>query len=351
VRVLVASLTRLFLFWSLASRNIREAKRTVDLGKLKWVERWEFATELPDRAVFIYNKYAKRKEYVCKFGCLSGFYSPSVDFRCHVTFNNKELSSFVYEILVNEDDFEILEWKDGYYGSVPQNSVKTCDLFEFYVGKNYYGLGKVDTKEQCFFLPWKGSQYWYRNYQVLTINKDVVSNFMTDIRYNTDDAKIVSYPPETMSTSVVINNDCNQATKSVTLSKTIKEEKRWDLSSSLTLGVTTEFKVGIPSIAEGKVAVSAAASFQASGGNSKTEEISHYVSVTIPVPPNHSCTVRMVGHKYTIDIPFTARFRRTYRNGKTTWTSISSKYDSVQVREVHAVIDRCTPIPNATPCP
>uniref|UniRef100_A0AAQ5YNB8 Natterin-3 n=1 Tax=Amphiprion ocellaris TaxID=80972 RepID=A0AAQ5YNB8_AMPOC len=343
--------SRRFLESSRASRHIRDAEGNVDHGKLKWKGRWWF-NDLPDGAFSIFNDYTERTEVLCKFECRSGTYIPSEHSGLAVGCTNDGKWGTNYaEYLVNEDDFEILEWKDGYYGSVPQNSVRICEDEEIYVGKNKYGLGKVDPKQKCFFLPWGGSEYWYRSYQVLAINKDVESNFMTDIRYHIDDAKIVSYPPETMRTSVVTNYECNQVSKSATLTKTTQEQKRWDLSSSITLGVKTEFKVGIPRIVEGRVEVSTETTFQASGGHSMTEEISHSVSVNIDVPPNHSCTVRMVGHKYKTDIPFTARFRRTYRNGKTKWTSISAKYDSIAVGEVHVVVDRCTPVGNATPCP
>uniref|UniRef100_A0A3P8U2W3 Uncharacterized protein n=1 Tax=Amphiprion percula TaxID=161767 RepID=A0A3P8U2W3_AMPPE len=216
-----------------ASRISRDTLNPVDHGKLKW-KTWN--SYLPDGAISIYNEYTKRDEYVCRFGCHSGFFIPgddvefasqypdyaSADTKCQVPNDGSEINASDFEILVNEDNFEILEWKDGYYGSVPQNSVRTCADSEIYVGKNKYGLGKVDPKQKCFFLPWGGSEYWYRSYKVLTINKDVESNFMTDIRYHTDDAKIVSYPPETMHTSVVINYDCNQATKSADLRNTIQ---------------------------------------------------------------------------------------------------------------------------------
>ncbi|GLD75240.1 natterin-3-like isoform X1 [Lates japonicus] len=68
------------------------------------------------------------------------------------------------------------------------------------------------------------------------------------------------------------------------------------------------------------------------------------------VPPNHSCSISMVAYKYKADIPYTAHLSRTYSNGETTWTSISGTYNSVQIREVQAVVDRCEPIPDAHPC-
>uniref|UniRef100_A0A3B4ZSD7 Aerolysin-like C-terminal domain-containing protein n=1 Tax=Stegastes partitus TaxID=144197 RepID=A0A3B4ZSD7_9TELE len=318
--------------------------------KLKW-QKWSAADPTPLRAVSIYNKYMERLELVCRTRCNAGFFTPSKGPLCYFPNENKVYFTGNFEILVNEDDFEILEWKDGYSGSLPQNSVRTCAGVEIYVGKNKYGLGKVVPEEQSFFLLWERSEYWYRSYKVLTTDNDVESNLVTDVRYNTDGATVVSYPPETMHVSVVTNYECNPVSKSTTLTKTVREEKRWDLGSSITLGVKTEFKVGLPSIVSGGIEISAETSFQASGGNSVTEEVSHSVSLNLFVPPNQSCTVRMVGYKYRTDIPFTARFKRTYSSGKVAWTSISGTYDSVQVGEVHTVVDQCKPVGNASPCP
>uniref|UniRef100_A0A3B5ADI9 Aerolysin-like C-terminal domain-containing protein n=1 Tax=Stegastes partitus TaxID=144197 RepID=A0A3B5ADI9_9TELE len=309
----------------------RNKRRPFDHGKLKW---YSWKGSLPNGSVSIYNDYAKRYEFVCKLRAITASLAPARILYAKYLLRAPRVVPIFFEILVNEDDFKILEWKDGYY--------------EIYVGKNKYGLGKVVPEEQSFFLPWEGNEYWYRSFKVLTTDNDVESNLMTDVRYNTGGATVVSYPPETMHVSVVTNYECNPVSQSTTLTKTVREEKRWALGSSITLGVKTEFKVGLPSIVSAGIEISAETSFQASGGNSVTEEVSHSVSLNLSVPPNHSCTVRMVGYKYKTDIPFTARFKRTYSSGKVAWTSISGTYDSVQVGEVNAV---CKPVGNTSPCP
>ncbi|KAF3695381.1 Natterin-3 [Channa argus] len=317
-------------------------------GKLKW-QKWNGV--LPNGTVSIYNEYAKRVDFVCQYNCQAGFYNPEMGSHCNYPYADKEYQASSFHILVNEDAFENLEWKDGSYGSVPLNAIKTCRISDIYVGKNKYGLGKVHVRHAAFFLPWTGLEYFYKYYQVLTINMDVQSEHISNVKYNTNLGEIISHPPENMHVSVMNNNECNPVQKTVTLSKTISVEKRWDISSSITIGVKTTFSGGIPLIASGNTEISTEISFQFSGGHTNTEELNFSSSVEVTVPPNHSCRARMVGYKFEINVPFTARLSRTYRNGVTTWTPISGMYKGVQFGEVHSEVDRCTPVPNAKPCP
>uniref|UniRef100_A0A3Q3MEW1 Uncharacterized protein n=1 Tax=Mastacembelus armatus TaxID=205130 RepID=A0A3Q3MEW1_9TELE len=320
-----------------------------DMGNLKW-KQWSGGS-LPNRIVSIYNTYTGSTDYICKHACYAGFYNPTKGSFCHYIIENSFRSSPTFQFLVNEDNFEILEWKDGYSGSVPEHSVRTCSSDKIYVGRNKYGLGKVEPKHKAFYIPWEGTYYWYYTYQVLTFNRDVENERVSDVKYNTGRADIISYPPEAMTSATVFNYECNKVVKTAQLSKMIRVEKRWDVGTSLTVGVRKSFTAGIPTVASGSVEVSAEVSFQTSGGHTYSEETGHSLSVEIIVPPNHSCTARMLGHKYKIDIPFTARLTRTYSDGTTTWRSVSGTYSGVQVGEVHTVVERCVPVANAKPCP
>ncbi|XP_028434305.1 natterin-3-like [Perca flavescens] len=320
----------------------------MDQTNLEWQT---FNGSLPNGAVSIYNEEKKRTDYVSKYTSSAGFYNPDKGPYCFYPYGDKELSGSPFEILVNKDNFEFLEWKDGSHGSVPQNAVETWPGSGIYVGKNQYGLGKVDVKNTAFFLPWEGKEHWYKNYQVLTVNKDVISEDISDIKYKTDGVKAIKGSPETMQISVVTNNECRSVKRTTTLSKTTQKETRWDTSFSLTVGAKTTITAGIPLIVEGKIELSAEATFGFTKGTTHTESSTHTDSVEVEIPPNHTCRVSMVGHKYEEDIPYTARLKRTYRNGKTTWASISGTYKSVQMAEIRVVVDRCEPIPNAKPCP
>ncbi|XP_068452306.1 natterin-3-like [Clinocottus analis] len=313
---------------------------------LKWVT---WSGSLPDGAVSIYNNYADRVDYICKYRCEAGFYNPSQGRDCHYPYGAKEYTASQFEILANKDDFELLEWKDGSHGSIPQHSVKTCSHENVYVGKNKYGLGKVHTKHKAFFLPWKGSEYYYKSYKVLTFGKDVISEDISNIKYNTA-TTVFKYPPDSMFTTTVINNECSPVVKTPTVSTRSQRESRWDISGSIRIGVSTTFTGGIPLIASGDVEVSSDVTMTFSGGRTTTEESSHSFPLQVTVPPNHYCKVRTVMQKYKADIPFTARLTRRYRNGKTSSTSITGTYHGVDNRDATALVERCRPVTNAEAC-
>lgn len=317
-------------------------------GNVKW-QTWNGF--LPDGAVSIYNTYVGRIDYVCKHGCHAGLYSHSLGDFCHYPYGDKEYRTNSFDILVNKDDFEIVEWKKGSYGSVPEHAVRTCSSDEVYVGKNEYGLGKVHRRHTAFFLPWRGKEYWYKYYEVLTINRDIDSEIISDVRYKTNNAKISKHAPETMHISSGINNGCNPVTKTVTLSKTVRDEKRWDIHASVSVGVTKTFTAGVPAVASGSIQVSGQFTFDYSNGATHAEDHTHTVEVQVSVPPNHSCKVKMLAYKYDVNIPFTALLTRTYRNTAMKRSHISGTYYSIQTGEVRAVVERCEYLTSAQPCP
>ncbi|AWP07617.1 putative natterin-3-like [Scophthalmus maximus] len=299
-----------------------------DNVNLEWLT---WGGSVPNGAVAIYNGYTERTDYVCKYKC--EYYAPE------------------FQILANKDNFEFLEWKEGSYGSVPLHSVRTCPGVGIYVGKNKYGLGKVVPQFEAFFLPWEGDEYWYKKYQVLTINRDAYTQDISNVKYAIDEVAIFQYPPETMRISGVTNNECQAVVKTVTISKTTEVETTWNIGRSTMLGITGSITAKIPFIGSGGIELGGEKTLQFSRGTTIVESLSHSVSVELTVPPNHSCRVRMEGRKIKADIPYTARLSRTYRDGETQWTSISGTYDGVQIGEVRAVVERCEPVADAKPCP
>uniref|UniRef100_A0A8C9R8N8 Natterin-3-like n=1 Tax=Scleropages formosus TaxID=113540 RepID=A0A8C9R8N8_SCLFO len=319
-----------------------------DNVSLKWL-RWNGS--LPNGAVAIYNGYVSRTDYICKYNCEAGFYTPSKGPYCLYPYANREYYAAEFDILVNEDNFEFLEWKEDSYGSVPPHSVRTCSGVNIFVGKNKYGLGKVVTQHEAFFLPWEGDEYWYKKYQVLTINTDAYSQHISHVVYGIDQTQIFHYPPETMRISSVVNNECQAVVKTVTIEKRSEVESTWEIGRSTMFGVTGGITAKIPIIGSAGIEFTTERTLQFSHGTTIVEVFVHSTSVTLQIPPNHSCSVRMEGRKITADVPFTARLSRTYSNGETQWTSISGVYDGVQIGEIRAVVDRCTPVADAKPCP
>ncbi|XP_041643387.1 natterin-3-like [Cheilinus undulatus] len=331
------------------SNRIRRYSSTPDHGSaLEWQT---YHGSVPSGAVQVYISYTKRYDYVCKYGCQTGFFNPRFGSYCHYPYAEKEHKGHPFEILVNKDNFERLEWKGGSWGGVPANSVKTCAGRSIYVGKNKYGLGKVHVGHKTFFLPWQSKEYWYKVYEYLTINKNFGTERMHNVKYDTSNAKITEHPPEVLRQSSIINNECRSVEKTAQLSRTFQEEKRWDSSTSLTVGATRTITAEIPSVGSAGVTLSTEATSTLSRGSTVMKSTTYSVSIKQNVPPNHSCSVSMVGRKYKAEIPFTATLTRTYKDGTTRSRSISGTFTGTNVGGIHSVVDRCEPLPNADPCP
>uniref|UniRef100_A0A8C6U048 Aerolysin-like C-terminal domain-containing protein n=1 Tax=Neogobius melanostomus TaxID=47308 RepID=A0A8C6U048_9GOBI len=319
-----------------------------DNVNLEWKE---FDGSIPNGAVSIYNGYTKRTDYVCHYQCQAGFYNPALGPHCRYPYGEREYYPSEFRILTNKDNFEFLEWKDASYGGVPKHSVQTCGDANIYVGKNKYGLGKVVPQFEAFFLPWEGYEYWYKKYQVLTINRDAYTQHISDVKYAIGEAELFQYPPEIMQISAITNNECQSVSKTVTLSKTLQVQTTWNIGFSTMLGIKSSITAKIPFIGETGVELGAQKTLQFDRGTTRVESISHSVSVELTVAPNTSCRVRMEGRRFKADVPYTARLSRTYRNGETQWTTISGTYDGVSIGEVRAVVERCKAVLDTKPCP
>ncbi|XP_029943660.1 natterin-3-like [Salarias fasciatus] len=314
---------------------------------LKWVE-WNGS--LPNGVVAIFNGYTERTDYVCKVNCEAGFYTPSKGSFCQYPYADKEYASSKFDLLVNVDHFEFLQWVEDSYGSVPQYAIKTCPNSDIYVGKNKYGLGKVASQHEAFFLPWEGDEYWYKSYQVLAINGDSYTQHISHVEYAIDQMELFHYPPEALKLAKVTNLECRDVTKMVTLEKTSTMEKFWDIGRETRNGSVSTMKAKVPILGPGTVDFTKEQTVTFSEGTTMVESVSHSVSVELVVPPNHSCSVRMDGRKMKADIPFTGRLSRTNHNGDTHWTHLTGTYDGVSVGEINAVVERCQPVTDAVPC-
>ncbi|XP_061528573.1 natterin-3-like [Phycodurus eques] len=330
-------------------RSAQEA-RSMDFEETNLDWKW-WNGYLPDGAVSIYNSYSQRVDYICKVSCQSGYYdSTSSNPACSYTLDGAGYTSTQFYLLVNKDSFEILEWKEGSDGSVTANSIRTCANEDIYVGKNEYGLGEVKVRDKKFHLPWGGSCYSYGTYQVLETYKDIVREHLMDVMYQTAGVTPLKYPPEVLNKGTIFNYECQTLNHMTTLSKTVVSSSKWEINFSVTVGVGTTIVTKIPFILKGQISFNSAFTYKLTKESTYTETTIHALTLETVVPVSHSCTIEMLGKKYGLDIPFTARLKRTYRNGETTWTTITGTFRAVQISEVQADMERCELLPDVKPC-
>lgn len=152
--------------------------------------------------------------------CVLGFLRLLNGYVCIYSLAGKVHKVEDFEILVNEDGFEVLEWVEAKYRSVPKHSIKSCK-FDF-VGKHAsYGLGNVNTDKKALYLPSTEYQkeYWYSTYQVLTVVHEPYNQHLSQVHYFTEKANITRQP-HTLKRSRVTNNHNQEITKSVSFAET-----------------------------------------------------------------------------------------------------------------------------------
>ncbi|KAL8176249.1 UNVERIFIED_CONTAM: hypothetical protein K2H54_027027 [Gekko kuhli] len=314
---------------------------------LKWVR---FQGSAPSGAVSFWNNYAERTEYPC-YGsrCTPGFYSPSRGPYCLYPYGDKEYKASQFWLLINENDFESLKWQSGFWGSVPSNSINSCPGYRLYVGKNRYGLGKVDPHNSAFFIGIDGKEYWYKFYDVLVVDKDYLSQSIYNVRYMKEKGTYTSQDLVLVS-SKLTNRNCNTVKKITSLSKTITNEHRWDFSTSISIGVSTSMTAEIFKAVNAGLSVTLEKTFSWSEGSTMTESVEFSDAVEVDVPPNHTCDVTMEGQRMYGNIPFTATVTREYGDGDRRSATVQGVSKNSIVAYVHTHVKRCQPIPNAASC-
>ncbi|XP_063159014.1 natterin-3-like, partial [Candoia aspera] len=309
-----------------------------------------FPGYLPSGAVSHWNSYANRWEYPCMVSdCSAGFYSPNHGSYCYYPYGNKEYSTSQFWILVNGHDFESLSWKGGSWGSVPSNSINTCAGVRLYVGKNKYGLGKVDSKNEAFFLGYKGKEYWYKNYDVLTINKDYRSQSISNVRYMLNQGSY-SESGMVLASSKLTNKDCRAVKKTTTLSGTVTSEHSWNVGMSISQSISFSMTAGILDIFGGSWGISSEKTFSWNKGYTYSESVTYSEGVEVEIPPNHTCELVMNGVRMRGQVPFTATATRYYRNGSSRSATVQGVSYNVIGIKGDSQVERCVPIPNAPPC-
>ncbi|NXL17034.1 NATT3 protein, partial [Setophaga kirtlandii] len=126
-------------------------------------------------------------EFVCStraFGCNLGSFDPARGGFCAFPWDERELRSADFQLLLNPGGFEALDWADASFGGTPPGAVEGCPLVDLFVGRSPEGLGKVSKEQQALFVAVDGEEVWYKWYQVLVVRQDPAGVSLAEVRYN-----------------------------------------------------------------------------------------------------------------------------------------------------------------------
>lgn len=330
---------------------LRPAAETVDLAtpgettNLRWVTP-EKKDTIPLDAFSIYNNYTSRKEYVCRpLGiCALGFMTKDRGFYCYYSLQGRQLLANNFQFLQNRKNFELLEWKPGQNGSIPDFSIRNCR--HNFVGRNRYGLGNVHSAKKVFYLPWEGEEYWYRDYEVLTINREQYHLLVVEISYDTKKLNSTSYPKEElMESACLANNNSKELVKEVFMQTKHEKLNMWEPSLSMEHMLSINFSAKIPEIVLGRGNQSkpGANRFEWSGYKYR-QNVSLRLEHSAVIKPGQCCRVKMMGNTTKISMPFWAQVVKTYASGTKHKASIIGRYMSEEMGGIKGMPGRCETI-------
>uniref|UniRef100_A0A8C2BZ17 Uncharacterized protein n=1 Tax=Cyprinus carpio TaxID=7962 RepID=A0A8C2BZ17_CYPCA len=73
-------------------------------------------------------------------------------------------------------------------------------------------------------------------------------------------------------------------------------------------------------------------------------------SVSMEIPPNHSCTIEMTSNTFTAEVPFTGEMTRMYKNNEIHKTFISGTYILQEVAEIQTLVNLCQLLSEVRKC-
>ncbi|RXM93325.1 Natterin-4 [Acipenser ruthenus] len=312
---------------------------------LKWVQ---WTGTLPKDTVSIYNKHYSRHDYVARVGVEGspGFYTPSKGSYCYYAMSNKEERTSDFDLLVNEDNFELLQWKMGFFDILPDSSVM-ANSGGTIVGRNKYGLGKVVPQFKAFFQPRDGKEYFFKLYEVLSFVPELYSQKIYDVRYSLGEMKLTRNPEREIPPYDLYNDKEQPILKTVTSQICVPVHRMWDIRRPTQADAITSITAQIPviSLREDKSdSLTPVKEFNCTQGTSLSESETQELRFEVTVLPRSTTAVLFEAERVTVEIPFTAQLSRSYKISGTRHTTISGVYRALHISEVKAVVDGSGPV-------
>ncbi|XP_076854732.1 natterin-4-like [Brachyhypopomus gauderio] len=289
--------------------TIEDQNAIQNKNNLKWVK----SSGVPKDAYFYTDNRSKKINYIVRNGCELG-YSDGTTIGI-VTHTSPDFSTYKafkgdVEYLVNENEFEILEWKVATYGDIPPLAVEFCE--KMFVVKTEGGLGFIEAKgnHPKISLPVKDRV----QYEFLTLNRDIEGQYLSNVIFNLEDKTDISQDIQVLRQFTTVNTNCNPVKQQAKLEKTVEKTISFQIAGSLTIGVATEFTGKIPLVAGMKLSLSGRGAFTLSRTSSTTEKNINFLTVEAEIPPNHTCSVIMTSIINEAKVEFTGELTRIYKN-------------------------------------
>lgn len=177
--------------------------------------------------------------------------------------------------------------------------------------KRYFGYNN-----KSLITAYQGYVDGYSKFQIARIGtkaKEVVKNIEFDL-----DKLTKTITPFAVGTQTLTNNSDSEQTMGFKVSKTITTEKSFNWDTQFEIGISTSFKTGVPSVAEGTVEMSRKMGFSRGGAKSDSESQTFEATFPVKCPANTVMRAKAIVQLGKIDVPYKATIVRYLTNGNTT---------------------------------
>ncbi|XP_041326987.1 natterin-3-like, partial [Pyrgilauda ruficollis] len=318
---------------------------------LRWVP---FRGHVPPDAVSSRNGRSGRAEFVCstrEHGCNLGSFDPARGAFCSFPWNEREVHSTDFQLLLNPGGFEALDWVAASFGSTPPGAIEGCPLTDLFVGRSPDGLGKASKEQQALFVAVDGEEIWYKWYEVLVVRQGPAAVAVDDVSYNgtaaeesAEDAELAEAPAR--------NDGCEAAATWVSLEEATEVEHGWSAELPALAAARGVLRAAPLLLTEpGGWDLGNVTTLPWVGGASVAEFVSRVHRVRQEIPARSECSVVLRGLRRRIRVPFWARLTREFRSGRPHRVPVAGWAWSRAVTGVRAGLERCRPLAELPPCP
>ncbi|KAL6142643.1 hypothetical protein ACLB2K_060920 [Fragaria x ananassa] len=132
----------------------------------------------------------------------------------------------------------------------------------------------------------------------------VRSRLIYNVNFNLLDARIYSNEPELVTGQSFNNVTSLPQNMELTFTYTQSKTSTWNATVSITVGVSTTFRTGVPFIADGEISTSLETTTTYEWGRSYTEEETCTDTIAITTPAMSRVTVSRIETRGSCDVPF-----------------------------------------------
>ncbi|XP_051580743.1 natterin-4 [Myxocyprinus asiaticus] len=249
-----------------------------------------------------------------------------------------DINNIMY--LVNDDEFEILQWQPSSNDNFPPLPVETCD--GYFIAKTDTGLGYMKANSAI-----KIDNQLQKNKQseVLTLNYDIAEEFLSNVTYKMTPQK-EKENAEVLRKITANNKNCKAAKQVVTI------ESGFETTDSFQIGLTSIFggsiELEVPLLA--KMDLKAEISPSISKTKTNIDKATSGYTLEVETPPNTMCSIVVKSIILKTTVLFTAQLNRVYSNMAMRSTWVSGTYNHQEVANLEAVMEACKPITDGSKC-